>query len=177
MSRTEVRICGLGGQGVVLAGQILGRAAVYMGKNAVQTQSYGAEARGSAAKSEVIISSDRILFPKIRSCDLMVAMSQSALDVYVHDVKEEGQLFVDSDLVTKLPPSMEVHKVAATRISRCELGSATFANVVMLGAFTRITRLVSSDAMEKAISESVAAKTKTVNHKAFQLGFVLRESH
>ncbi|MCK5631177.1 2-oxoacid:acceptor oxidoreductase family protein, partial [Candidatus Bathyarchaeota archaeon] len=84
MNRTEVRICGLGGQGVVLAGQILGRAAVYMGKNVVQTQSYGAEARGSTAKSEVIISNDRISFPKVRRCDLMIAMSQPALDAYIN---------------------------------------------------------------------------------------------
>jgi 2-oxoglutarate ferredoxin oxidoreductase subunit gamma len=176
MSRTEVRICGLGGQGVVLAGQILGRAAVYMGKNAVQTQSYGAEARGSAAKSEVIISSDRILFPKVRRCDLMVAMSQPALDAYIHDVKEEGRLLVDSDLVAKLPTNLKVHKVAATQISRSELGSALFANVVMLGALTRITQLVSGEAMKKAISKSVAADTEATNHKAFQLGFTFHES-
>jgi 2-oxoglutarate ferredoxin oxidoreductase subunit gamma len=106
----------------------------------------------------------------------MVAMSQPALDAYIYDVKEEGQLLVDSDLVTKLPTRMKVHKVAATHISRTELGSAIFANVVMLGAFTRITQLVSRETMKKAISESVAAKTRTSNYRAFQLGFASCES-
>jgi 2-oxoglutarate ferredoxin oxidoreductase subunit gamma len=106
----------------------------------------------------------------------MVAMSQPALDAYIHDVKEEGRLLVDSDLVTKLPAGMKVHKVAATHISRSELDSAIFANVVMLGAFTRITRLVSREAMKKAISESVTKKTKTANHNAFELGFMSHKS-
>ena len=176
MNRTEVRICGLGGQGVVLAGQILGRAAVYMGKNVVQTQSYGAEARGSTAKSEVIISNDRISFPKVRRCDLMIAMSQPALDAYINDLKADGRLLVDSGLVKKLPRSLKVHGVAATEIARTKLDSKIFANVVMLGALTRITRLVNKEAMKKAIGESVAARTIDSNHKAFHLGFAAGES-
>jgi 2-oxoglutarate ferredoxin oxidoreductase subunit gamma len=83
MRRTELRICGFGGQGVVLAGQVLGRAAVYDGWNVVQTQSYGAEARGTTAKSEVIISNSRIGFPAVRRCDILVAMDQEALDVNI----------------------------------------------------------------------------------------------
>ncbi|MGD8546126.1 MAG: 2-oxoacid:acceptor oxidoreductase family protein, partial [Candidatus Bathyarchaeota archaeon] len=79
LNRTEIRISGLGGQGVVLAGQILGRAAVLSGKNAVQTQIYGAEARGSAAKSEVIISDGKIGYPYVRKCDILVTMSRIAL--------------------------------------------------------------------------------------------------
>jgi len=86
--RVEIRISGLGGQGVVLMGEILGRAAVYDGKHAVQTQSYGAEARGSAARSEVIISDEKIGFPKVRKCDVLVAMSQSALDKHLKDLRE-----------------------------------------------------------------------------------------
>jgi len=93
----EVRISGLGGQGVVLAGVILGRAVVYDGKYAVQTQSYGAEARGSAAKSELLISDARISFPKVRRCDILVAMSQSALDKHLKDLRATGTLLVDRD--------------------------------------------------------------------------------
>jgi len=87
LGRVEVRICGLGGQGVVLAGQILGKAAVYDGWNVVQTQSYGAEARGTTAKSEVIISDGPIGFPMVRKCDILIAMSQEALDKNVKDLK------------------------------------------------------------------------------------------
>ncbi|RLI42851.1 2-oxoacid:ferredoxin oxidoreductase subunit gamma, partial [Candidatus Bathyarchaeota archaeon] len=101
--KVEVRISGLGGQGVILAGQILGRAAVHDGKNAVQTQSYGAEARGSAAKSEVIISDDKIGFPVVRKCDILVAMSQEAVEKNVKDLKEDGILVVDSLMVKNVP--------------------------------------------------------------------------
>ena len=101
--RVEIRIAGLGGQGVVLAGQILGKAAVYQGFNAVQTQSYGAEARGSAAKSEVIISDKHVWYPYVRKCDVLVALSQEALDKYLKDLKKDGILIVDSIHVKELP--------------------------------------------------------------------------
>ena len=116
--KVEVRISGLGGQGVILAGQILGRAAVYDGKNAVQTQSYGAEARGSAAKSEVIISDDKIGFPVVRKCDILVAMSQEAVEKNVKDLKEDGILLVDSLMVKNVPKvKARVFKVPATEVA------------------------------------------------------------
>lgn len=92
MKKIEIRIGGRGGQGVVLAGQILGRAAVYDGKNSVQTQSYGAEARGSATKSEVIIFDSKIHFPFVRKCDLLIAMDQRAVKENIKDLKENGML-------------------------------------------------------------------------------------
>ena len=95
MTRIETRISGLGGQGVVLAGQILGRAAVYDGKKVVQTQSYGAEARGSAAKSEVIISDERISFPMVRECDILVVLSQEALNRNIDSLKRGAILLAD----------------------------------------------------------------------------------
>ncbi|MBE0512420.1 2-oxoacid:acceptor oxidoreductase family protein, partial [Candidatus Bathyarchaeota archaeon] len=114
--RIEVRISGLGGQGVVLAGEILGRAAAYEGKRVVQTQSYGAEARGSAAKSEVIISDSEIGFPKVRKCDVLVAMSQSAVEMHLKDLKEKGVLIVDEDLVKHLPETKaRVFRIPATK--------------------------------------------------------------
>lgn len=169
--RVEVRISGLGGQGVVLAGQILGRAAVHDGKYVVQTQSYGAEARGSAAKSEVIISDDKIGFPKVRKCDILVAMSQSALNTHFRDLKENGVLLVDEDTVKDMPPiKARVLRIPATRISESELKSKIFANVVMLGALTKKVEVVSEKAMERGIIESVSKETKEENIKAFRKG-------
>ena len=170
--RIETRISGLGGQGVVLAGVILGRAAVCDGKYAVQTQSYGAEARGSAAKSEVIISDEKISFPEVRKCDVLVTMSQSALNKHLKDLKENGTLLVDEDMVKQVPKiKAKVFKVPATRIAEAELGSKIYANVIMLGALTRLTGLLSRRAVEKAIIDSVPEEAKENNLDGFKKGF------
>lgn len=170
--RVEVRICGLGGQGVVLAGEILGRAAVYDGKHAVQTQSYGAEARGSAAKSEVIISDESIGFPMVRKCDILVAMSQIALDKHLKDLKENGFLLVDRDMVQQVPSvKAKVFKIPATKTAETELKSSIYANVVMLGALTTITGIVSKEAVEKAIIDSVSEEAKKDNLNGLKKGF------
>jgi len=170
--QAEVRIAGLGGQGVVLAGEILGRAAVYDGKRVVQTQSYGAEARGSAAKSEVIISDEKIGFPIVRKCDVLVAMSQTALEKHRKDLKENGILVVEEDMVN-VPPDIQakVFKVPATKTAEAELKSKIYANVVILGALTRITGLVSQSAVEKAIVDSVSKEAQEKNINAFRIGF------
>jgi 2-oxoglutarate ferredoxin oxidoreductase subunit gamma len=171
--RIEVRIAGLGGQGVVLAGQILGRAAVYDGKSVVQTQSYGAEARGSAAKSEVIISDNKIAFPMVRKCDILVAMSQQALDKYISDLKGNGILLVDT-LIKKIPETeAKLFKVPATKTAEKTLGNKLYANVVMLGALIKETRITSLEAMEKAIRESVPEKVREANLNAFKEGLKL----
>ena len=174
MNRVEVRICGLGGQGVVLAGQILGRAAVYDGRNVVQTQSYGAEARGSAAKSEVIISDGKIGYPVVRKCDVLTAMSQSALDMHIIDLKKNATLLVDEDLVKKIPKiEAAIHKLPTTKIAETQLKSKMYTNVVMLGALTKITNIVSKEAMKKAIIASVRADTAETNLYAFEKGLNL----
>jgi 2-oxoglutarate ferredoxin oxidoreductase subunit gamma len=173
MTKVEVRICGLGGQGVVLAGRILGRAAVVDGKNVVQTQSYGAEARGSAAKSEVIISDERIGFPLVRKCDVLVAMSQEAYNLNIGDLKMDGVVLVDREFVKSVDVKVKTHSLPATQLAENELKSKIFANVLMLGALARITRIVSEDAMKKAIISTVKAETKDVNIKAFEMGLTL----
>jgi 2-oxoglutarate ferredoxin oxidoreductase subunit gamma len=171
LKRIEVRICGLGGQGVVLAGQILGRAAAYDGKNVVQTQTYGAEARGSAAKSEVIISDGRIGFPMIRKCDLLIALSQEAVEKNIKDLKEEGKLLMDSGMIKNVPETKaEVHKIPATQIAEKSSGDRLYANMVMLGALTRVAGTVSEDSMEKAIIDTVSENAKTANLQAFRKG-------
>jgi 2-oxoglutarate ferredoxin oxidoreductase subunit gamma len=168
--RIEVRISGLGGQGVVLAGEILGRAAVYDGKHAVQTQDYGAEARGTAAKSEVIISDGKIGFPKVRKCDILVAMSQSAVEIHLKDLKEKGTLIVDEDMVRHLPETKaKVFRVPATKTAEI------YANVAMLGALTKITGIVKEKAIEKAIAESVPETAREANINAFKEGLKLIE--
>lgn len=172
--RTEIRIAGLGGQGVVLAGQILGRAAVYDGKKVVQTQSYGAEARGSAAKSEVIISDEKIGFPIVRKCDVLMAMNQIAFDKNKKGVKDNGIIVSEEDVtIKKNEIKASVFHVPATRTAEAELKSKMYANVVMLGALTKITALVSNEAMEKAIADSVPNEVRQEDINAFRLGLQL----
>lgn len=170
MKKTEVRISGLGGQGVVAAGQILGRAAVYDGKNVVQTQSYGAEARGSAAKSEVIISNDKIGFPTVRQSDILVTMSQEALDKYLKDLKEEGVLIVDSTYVKKIPETKaKTYKIPATEEAERIFGAKIHANMLILGALTKIIG-INAKAVEKAVEETLGKKVANTNIEAFRKG-------
>jgi len=171
LKKTEIRITGLGGQGVVLAGQILGRAAAYDGKNVVQTQSYGAEARGSMAKSEVIISDSKIGFPIVRKCDILIAMSQEAVEKNIKDLKEEGILLLDSSLAKTAPETKaKTFKTPATKIAESFCGGKLFANMVMLGALVKITNIVSEESMEKAICESTAEKILSANLEAYKKG-------
>jgi len=161
---------------VVLAGHILGKAAVYDGLKAVQTQSYGAEARGSAAKSEVIISDQKIGFPMVRKSDVLIAMSQTALDRHLKDLKEDGILIIDDDMVKEIPSvKAQIFKVPATKTAETELKSKMQANMVMLGALTKTTSIVTQDAVEKAIRDSFPAEAGKRNIAAFRTGLRLIE--
>lgn len=178
MGRTEIRICGLGGQGVVLAGQILGKAAVYDGWNVVQTQSYGAEARGTTAKSEVIISEGPIGFPMVRKCDILVAMSQEALNMNIKDLKEGGLLLVDEDMVKSLPKvNAKICIVPAAKTAEETLGERLYANMVFLGILNRLANLVRDESMEKAIAETVPKNAVASNLQAYRRGRMLENFH
>lgn len=169
--KVEIRIGGLGGQGVVLAGQILGKAAAYSGKNAVQTQSYGAEARGSAAKSEIIISDSKIGFPMVRKCDVLVAMNQEAVDKNLEDLKRDGILIINSSMVEKAPEiSARVFLVPATEVAEKKFGQKLYANMIILGALRKITSIVDDKNMEKAIAEAVPKSALTLNLQAYRAG-------
>ncbi len=172
-TKIEIRIGGSGGQGVVLAAQIIGKAAILDGKNAAQTQTYGAEARGSFAVSEVIISNGKIGFPSVRKLDILVAMTQEALDKLLKDLKETGTLMVDDTNVTTIPETKaRVHKMPFTETARKTFGEAICANMVMLGTLVKITKIVSAQSMERAIKENVSKKTADTNIKAFRKGLI-----
>jgi 2-oxoglutarate ferredoxin oxidoreductase subunit gamma len=169
--KIEIRISGLGGQGVVLAGRILGEAAVYSGKNAVQTQSYGAEARGSAAKSEVIISDGKIGFPMVRKCDILIAMSQEAVEKNVKALKEGGLFLIDTTTVRSVPKTeARTLEISATETSTKVLGEKLYANMIMLGALVKITGIVNEESMEKVISNTFPEKLVSINIEAYKKG-------
>jgi 2-oxoglutarate ferredoxin oxidoreductase subunit gamma len=179
--RTEIRIGGFGGQGVILAGIILGKAASIFDKNeAVQTQSYGPEARGGASKCEVVISDDKIDYPKVQSPNILVAMSNEALIKYIVDLKDEGTLIVDPgttdiedvrDFIDQ--HNIKVFKAPATKTANDEIGLKIVANIVMVGAITKITGVISENAAVEAIKDSVPAGTEEKNINAFNAGYNL----
>ena len=176
--RYEVRLSGEGGQGLVLAGKILAEAAaIYDGKNATQSQSYGPEARGGASRSEVIISDGDIDYPKATSIDLLLALTQESSDKYSSDLKEDGIFLVDSDAVTKFPKgNYKLYKVPISEIAREKIGKVVVANIVALGLIAELANIVSVDALESAVLARVPKGTEELNLKAFRTGMeVARE--
>ncbi len=170
--KKEIRLAGSGGQGLVLAGIILAEAAIlFEDLNAIQTQSYGPEARGGASKSEVIISDDVIDYPKCEKVDVMLALTQKSVDEYLSDVKKGGLLITDSELVTKVPNSNFVrYEVPFTAIARDEIGKAFVANIVALGALVELLDFIAPASMEKAVLRRVPKGTEDINKKALEAG-------
>lgn len=179
--RTEIRIGGFGGQGVIMAGIILGKAAALYDKNeAVQTQSYGPEARGGASKCEVVISDKPVDFPKVQHPDILVAMSNEALIKYIVDLKDEGTLIVDpgttdiadvKEFIDK--HNIKVYEAPATKTAVDDIGLKIVANIVMVGAITKITGVISKEAAIEAIESSVPKGTEEKNIQAFEAGYNL----
>lgn len=168
----EVKIGGFGGQGVILMGYILGKAAaLYDGKNASFSQSYGPESRGGACASEIIISDDVIDYPHITHADLLVVMSQEAYHRYINMLKPSGILIYDEDLVSiDKTEGIKVYSVPSHRIAE-SLGKAIVANIVMLGFITAVTNISTKDSMKKSILESVPKGTEKLNERAFMKGY------
>jgi len=174
-SRYEVRLAGEGGQGMILAGVILAEAAaVYDGLNAVQTQSYGPEARGGASRSEVIIAKGEIDYPEVTQADLLLCMSQEACEKYYGQVKEDGLIIVDSCNVSRVP-SHRAMPVRITDIAERATGRRITASITALGLIAGLTGLVTRQALEKAVSDRVPAGTEAVNLQALAAGFAEAE--
>ena len=168
----EIRLAGSGGQGLILAGIILAEAAIlYEDLNAVQTQSYGPEARGGASKSEVVISDSDIDYPKCEKVDVMLAMTQKSVEEYGSDMKRGGLVLVDSDLVTQAPNgSLTSYAVPFTAIARDEIGKTFVANIVALGALAELLDFINPSSMQKAVLRRVPKGTEEINKKALKAG-------
>jgi len=170
----QVRLGGFGGQGIILAGNILGRAAtVYSGRNAVMSQSYGPESRGGACQTELVISDSEIAYPRVTNPDVVVAMSQETYRKYGVGRPENALLIIDEDLVTlddEAERGRQVRKAPATRLAE-GLGRRIAANIVMLGYLIGATGLLDAGAMREAVAASVPKGSQELNVKAFDLGF------
>jgi 2-oxoglutarate ferredoxin oxidoreductase subunit gamma len=173
VGRYEVRIGGFGGQGVVTMAVVLGEtASLYDDKFVVQTQSYGPEARGGASRSEVVISDEEVDYPKVIAPDVFIVLSRAAFLEYIGGLKEDGILILDQDLVkieVDLPKGVKVYSIPATRIADEQVGNKLATNVVMLGAFAVITKVLSLEGLKKRVEERWP-RFKDSNLKALELG-------
>ncbi|MEZ5358520.1 MAG: 2-oxoacid:acceptor oxidoreductase family protein [Candidatus Zixiibacteriota bacterium] len=171
--RYEVRVSGSGGHGVILAAIMLAQSAGLNPKlNVVQTQSYGPEARGGASRADVVISSDEIYYPKTMKLDLLMAFTQEACDKYYPDLKPNGLLIVDSNLVTKVP-TKNSYGFPFIRTAREQVGHPMVANVIALGVIVELTGLVSQEDIKSVILARAPKGTEDKNLNALKIGFEL----
>lgn len=169
--RFELRLSGSGGQGMIFASVVLGEAiGLAEGKNVVQSQSYGPEARGGASKADVVVSSQEIFYPKAMKLDLLLAMTQEAMDKYYADLKEDGILIVDTSLVTSVPTD-KYYGLEFTRLVRHEIGQIMVANVIALGAIAALTGIVSLESITNAVLSRAPRGTEDKNKKAVEVGY------
>jgi 2-oxoglutarate ferredoxin oxidoreductase subunit gamma len=175
--REEVCLSGSGGQGLILAGRILAEAAgIYDGFEVVQTQSYGPEARGGASRSEVIISEEKIDYPKVIKADILLALTQQACDKYVQNLSEEGILLIDSTNVLKMPSfSGKIYQYPITEDAIKVLGNQLVTNIISLGIIVQLTNVVSKDALKKALLARIPARIRDLNVKALEYGLKIGE--
>ena len=173
MSRKEIKIGGFGGQGVILSGYIIGRAAsIYDAKHATMIQAFGPEARGSACSAQVIVSPEAIAYPYITTPEIMIVMSQEAYTKFTPELASGGILITEEELVQphNLRKDVKHFSIPATRIAE-ELGKKMVINIVMMGFMTAVTGIIESDAMRKAVTASVPKGTEELNLNAFNRGY------
>ncbi|MGB6066958.1 MAG: 2-oxoacid:acceptor oxidoreductase family protein [Desulfomonilaceae bacterium] len=172
-AKQEIRLAGFGGQGIILSGHILGKAAaLFENKNAVFTQSYGPEARGGSCSADVVISDEVIHYPKVEQPVVLVLMSQGAWETYGGSIRPGGTLILDEDLVLldREPKGITIYRVPCTRIAE-ELGRTIVANIVMLGAVAALGGVVTYESMKESVLASIPPGTEDLNTSAFDKGF------
>ena len=173
MPVTEIRIAGFGGQGVILSAVVIGKAGcIYQDGYSTMTQAFGPEARGGACSAQVILSDSPVLYPYVTRPDILVVMSQEAYTLFSPQLKDEGILIIEEDLVRigEHPAGTRIYSIPATRIAE-ELGKKMVLNIVMVGFFGAVSQTVDHDALRRAVAASVPEAYRELNLKAFDRGF------
>ena len=169
--KTEVIVTGFGGQGIIMAGRIIGMsAALGDHMHSVFTQSYGPESRGGACSAQVIISDAQIHYPYVMHPDILICMSQGGYDKFISEIKQEGVLLIEKDLVVPGALKRDFFSIPATRIAE-DLGRKMMANIIMVGFCVSVTKIISKDAALDSVTKSVPKGTEEVNTKAFNKGY------
>ncbi len=174
MNQHEIRLSGSGGQGLILGGIILAEAAILDGNNAIQSQSYGPEARGGASKAEVIISQEEILYPKVEKPALLLALTEVAYKKYIHSLRDDGVLVVDSNVtISDERVPYEIIQVPILATASEEIGKSMVANIVALGLIQELTQVVTKESLETAVLNRVPKGTEELNRNALKAGYAL----
>ncbi len=170
--RQEIRIAGLGGQGIILAAVITGKAAaIYEGKESTVMENYGPEARGGACSGTIVINDTKVDYPYTTSPDIMAIMSKASYDKFRPELKKDGVLLIEEDMVPlDANDNAEVYKIPATRFAE-ELGNKIVTNIIMLGFLVGVTEFVSYESMQSAILDTVKSRFKELNLKAYNRGY------
>jgi len=179
MQLTEIRVAGFGGQGVILAASVIGKAAsIYQNGYATMTQNFGPEARGGACSAQLVLSGDPVLYPYVTNPDILVVMSQEAYVKFAPEVRASGTLIIEQDLVRigNLPSGTKVYSCPATRIAE-ELGKRMVLNIVMVGFFAAVSGVLQQESLRKAVLESVPPAFKDLNARAFDAGYKYGQEH
>ncbi|CCO22072.1 2-oxoacid:acceptor oxidoreductase family protein [Maridesulfovibrio hydrothermalis] len=171
LDRFEIRLSGLGGQGILTLGKVMG-SGLALGHSyfVTQTQSYGPEARGGASRSDLVVSSNVISYPKAESLDLLIALSQEACNMYYRNLKSGGLLLIETDLV-KQPPVNQFIGLPFTKLAKEKIGLVQAMNTIVLGAATYLLPFAQQRVMRKNLEEVLPAKIRDINVKAFNLGY------
>jgi 2-oxoglutarate ferredoxin oxidoreductase subunit gamma len=173
----EIKVSGFGGQGIIRIGMALGKAAAINNNQfATLTQSFGPEARGGACSAQLVVSETEILYPYLTTPDILVAMSQEAYDKYEPELKEDGILLIEEDLVKPHPVRGQIkqYAIAATRIAE-KLGNRLYSNFVMIGFIVAVTKVMPKQAVLDSIPGTVPDRLLQKNIDAFEQGFVIGE--
>lgn len=178
MKNYEIRLSGSGGQGLILAGIILARAAMYDEYKVTQTQSYGPESRGGSSRADVIISNKEIFFPEATNFNCLLALTQEACDKYLFDLRDEGTLIIDTTFVKNLALAADnTFELPFTEITQERLGSPISTNVVSLAFLVKVTGIVSPKALEESLRNTVKPAFISLNLRAMELGFELADNY
>jgi 2-oxoglutarate ferredoxin oxidoreductase subunit gamma len=173
MALHQIRVAGLGGQGVIMAGMIVGRAcSLYDHGEACLSQSFGPEARGSACSAQVVLSDEQILYPYVTRADILVAMSQEAFEKFKASVDTDATILIEEEFVNPgdLPDGIKVHAIPSTRFAE-EIGRRLVSNIVMVGFFTAVTKLITNEAARRAVKDLVPRGTEDLNLIAYDRGY------
>ncbi len=173
MALHQIRVAGFGGQGVIMAGMIIGRAcSLYDNKEASLSQSFGPEARGSACSAQVILSDEKILYPYVTRADILVSMSQEAFEKFADNIDTDATILIEEELVKPhdVPEGVTMHSIPSTRLAE-EIGRRLVSNIVMVGFFTAVTGLISEPSARRAVKDLVPRGTEDLNLIAFDRGF------
>ena len=173
MPVTEIRVAGFGGQGVIMAATVIGKAVcIHEAGYSTMTQNFGPEARGGACSAQLVLSDQPVLYPYVTGTDASIIMSQEAFNKFASEIKPGGLLLIEQDLVrvSNFRTGVRVYAVPATRLAE-QLGKRMMQNIVMVGFFGAVTGFVGAEALKKAVLDSVPPHTKDLNLKAFEAGF------